>query len=163
VSDALYNIKGKKVEVSLVDSDDIIEGLLVDADSMGFTIRGKDDDDNEFLGYYTFRQLIEMKMLLTIVPNPKKLESGLEIEDSDEMRHRLLTMEVEKAVAGMLGKDFEVSMDEDSIDITNADGETVIDGDYESLTVYDEASLETSKKIAVIIGAKKIARDYREE
>lgn len=162
VSDALYNYRGKQVEISFSIEQDNIEAMFIDNDNLGVTIKGKDENDDDYIEYLPFRNILGIKMLTGSQLNPKRLDAGLEIEDSDDMKVRLMTAKVEREVS-TLGKGYEVTLDEDSIEITDGDSNIIIDGDYDSLKVYDENAFEVSKKVATILGAKKITRDYQDE
>lgn len=78
------------------------------------------------------------------------------------MAERKQLKEMESVVA-VLGKGYEVECSDGTVIISDGDGENVIEGDEDGLTVFYENAFEVSKKIALIIGAKKITRDYQEE
>jgi len=158
VSDALFSFRGKEVEILIVDQDDIT-AFFVDNDSNGIVIKGKDENDDEYIEYMPFRNILGIRMLTST--KPKKIDAGLEIEDSDEMLERKQNAEIENDVAVLLGKECEVDYSEGSITVTDDEGNEVITGDQDGITVLDEKAFELSKKIAVIIGAKKITRDYQ--
>lgn len=163
VSDALYSFKGKLIEVIIQDEDDL-QALLMEADANGVTVKCRDDDDNDCLQYIPFDTILRLKLLTDSQPNPKKMDAGLEIEDSDDMKVRLQAREVDSIVSSSLGKGYEVEMDDDdSLSVSDPEGDTVIESTDDGLTVYDESAFEASKKIAVIMGVKKIIRDYQEE
>lgn len=154
ISDALFSFRGKQVTVIMTEDDDF-DAVFVDADVNGILVKIRDEDDDECIEY-VFNSGIKRISLSKSEPGEQKIkdEGNIVVEDSEEMRLLSETNKIETEVKGL-----SVEYDGETLEITN-DGTTVIDGNADAITVYDEEYFEQAKSIARIIGVKKIIRDY---
>jgi hypothetical protein len=162
LSDALFSFRGKQVTVIMTEDEDF-DAVFVDADVNGILVRGRNDDDDECIEYILNSNIKRISLLTGVTNGEQKIkddviEKDIEVEDSEEMRLLSETNKIETEVKGL-----SVEYDGETLEITNDNGVTVIDGDADAITVYNEKYFEKAKSIARIIGVKKVIRDYISE
>jgi hypothetical protein len=155
LSDTLFLLKEKKVSVVMGEEDDHM-GYLINSDQNGIMLKEHTEGEGDCVVYIPFSKIVYIQYIVDDAKRIVQQDDGLMVEDSEDMLLQKETKLIEAEV-----KELAVDYDGSALVITDENDDTVMDGDDEVLTVYDEKYFEQAKSIARILEWKKIIRDYK--
>jgi len=148
--DIFFGMKDKNVTVFLYgEKNGAIYGRLIGATQDGVLIEGKSDGKD-------FLECLPMTSVQSIICYADQTDSivaGPIVVDSVESKIRKI---LKNKIEGETEYEYN---EEDNTLTVELDGETILEGDGDEITVHLESALEAAKELAIAMGAKKILRD----
>lgn len=151
--DILYQMKDKIVATLFLygNKDEAITGgRLIGSSQDGVLIEGKTDSGRRFVEFLPMTSILTMRCY---DDQTDSIVAGPIVVDSVESKIRKI---LKNKIEGETEYEYN---EEDNTLTVELDGETILEGDGDEMTVHLESALDAAKELAIAMGAKKILRD----